>query len=313
MREGGDVRIGLDLGGTKIEIVALAEDGRQLLRRRVPTPVGSYKQTLRALTDLVLAAERELSTTGTVGLGAPGALSQVSGLIKNASSTWLNGRALDCDLGRLLNRRIWIENDANCFALSEAIDGAGANSDMVFGVILGTGVGGGICADKKIIVGRNRIAGEWGHNSLPWPQAEEYPGETCYCGRKGCIETFLSGSGLAREYRKQTNVALPAEVIASRVAVDEAASVTVSTYQGRLARALAAVINVLDPDIVVLGGGLSNIHQLYNGLDEAIAKYVFSDHLATHVVPCLHGDSSGVRGAAWLPNDSRNNSEGSGL
>lgn len=295
------MRIGVDLGGTKIEAIALDDSGAELWRRRIATPARNYDATLAAIGGLVLAAEGELSRQGTVGIGTPGAISAVTGVIKNSNSTGLNGRPLDRDLGKLLRRPIRIENDANCFALSEATDGAGRNGRVVFGVILGTGVGGGVVIDKNLIAGRNRIAGEWGHNTLPWIRQDEWPGAQCYCGKYGCIETYLSGSGLARQYQALTQRSLTATDIAAaarsgaRDALD-----SVSRYQDRLARALASVINVLDPDVIVLGGGLSNIEALYNGLSDLILKFAFTDALHTEIARAAHGDSSGVRGAAWL-------------
>lgn len=295
------MRIGVDLGGTKIEAIALDDGGAELWRRRTATPARNYDATLAAIAGLVLAAEDELSRQGTVGIGTPGAISAVTGVIKNSNSTGLNGRPLDRDLGKLLRRPIRIENDANCFALSEATDGAGRNGRVVFGVILGTGVGGGVVIDKNLIVGRNRIAGEWGHNTLPWIRQEEWPGAQCYCGTFGCIETYLCGSGLARQYHALTQRNLTATDIAALArSGDRDALDSVSRYQDRLARALASVINVLDPDVIVLGGGLSNIEALYNGLGDLILKFAFTDALHTEIVRAVHGDSSGVRGAAWL-------------
>ena len=295
------MRIGVDLGGTKIEAIALDDGGAELWRRRIATPARNYDATLAAVADLVLAAEGELSRQGTVGIGTPGAISAVTGAIKNSNSTGLNGRPLDRDLGERLCRQIRIENDANCFALSEATDGAGRNGRVVFGVILGTGVGGGVVIDKNLIAGRNRIAGEWGHNTLPWIRQEEWPGPQCYCGKFGCIETYLSGSGLARQYQALTQRGVTAtDIAAAARSGDRDALDSVSRYQDRLARALASVINVLDPDIIVLGGGLSNIEALYNGLSDLILKFAFTDALHTEIVRAAHRDSSGVRGAAWL-------------
>lgn len=295
------MRIGVDLGGTKIEAIALDDGGAELWRRRTATPAGNYEATLAAIAGLVLGVEGELSRQGTVGIGTPGAISAVTGVIKNSNSTGLNGRPLDRDLGKLLRRPIRIDNDANCFALSEATDGAGRNGRVVFGVILGTGVGGGIAVDKRVIAGRNRIAGEWGHNTLPWIRQEEWPGAQCYCGKFGCIETYLCGAGLARQYRTLTQRSLTAtDIAAAARSGDRDALDSVSRYQDRLARALASVINVLDPDVIVLGGGLSNIEALYEGLRDRILKFAFTDALHTEVVRAVHGDSSGVRGAAWL-------------
>jgi fructokinase len=282
------MRIGIDLGGSKIEAIAL-EGSRELVRRRIPTPRGDYEATVSAVATLV----RQIGD-GTVGIGIPGALSRVSGLVKNANSTWLIGRPLKRDLEQAIGREVRLENDANCFALSEAVDGAGAGAEVVFGVILGTGVGGGIVAHGKVLTGPNAIAGEWGHNPLPAPGPEDLPLPACYCGRSGCIETYLSGSGLAADHLKLTGETLSAEEIVAR------RGETLSRYEARLARALASVINVLDPDVIVLGGGLSNVERLYTEVPRLWSKHVFSDHVATRLARNAHGDSSGVRGAAWL-------------
>lgn len=295
------MRLGVDLGGTKIEIIALDNGGETLARTRVPTPAGDYDGTIRAIGDLVKGVERELDARGTVGIATPGAMSTRTGLMKNSNSTALNGKPLDHDIATHLNRAVRIENDANCFALSEAMDGAAAGAAVVFGVILGTGVGGGLVIDRKVVTGRNHIGGEWGHNPLPWPQPDELPGHPCYCGKHGCIETFLSGSGLARDHAAHAATLLPAHEIATAAAGgDDTARAALHAYQDRLARGLASVINIVDPDVIVLGGGLSNIEMLYTGLDELIARYAFSDALDTRIVRAIHGDSSGVRGAAWL-------------
>lgn len=281
------LRIGVDLGGTKIEAIALDRGGREVFRKRVTTPRGDYAATISAVAALV----REIGQ-GTVGIGIPGAESK--GLIKNANSTWLIGKPLRQDLQNALNREVRIENDANCFALSEAVDGAGKGAAVVFGVILGTGVGGGIVVDGKVIRGANAIAGEWGHNPLPAPTAADLPHPDCYCGRKGCIETYLSGPGFSRDHEARTGRRLKAEEIASLQ--DE----SLSRYEERLARALAGVINVLDPDVIVLGGGMSNVARLYTEVPRLWKRHVFSDHVTTRLAPPVHGDSSGVRGAAWL-------------
>lgn len=295
------MRIGVDLGGTKIEAIALAEDGTGLLRRRVATPAGNYAATIAAICRLVEELERTLGRTGAVGVGCPGALSSRSGLIKNSNSTALIGQPLDRDLAHRLGRPIRLENDANCFALSEAVDGAGRDAAVVFGVILGTGVGGGLVVGNRVIAGHNRIAGEWGHNPLPWPQDDERPGSQCYCGRRGCIETFLSGPALARQYRELTGRPLGAEEIAAAArAGDAAAEECLTRYEDRLARSLASLVNILDPDVIVLGGGLSNIDRLYDNLSSRVAQYAFSDGIDTAIAKARHGDSSGVRGAAWL-------------
>ncbi len=295
------MRIGVDLGGTKIEAIALGDDGATLLRRRVPTPAGDYRGTVNAVRDLVAAFERELSQSGTVGVATPGAVSPRTGLIKNSNSVVLNGRPLDRDLREALARPVRLANDANCFALSEAVDGAAADAHVVFGVILGTGVGGGLVIGRQLVGGRNRIAGEWGHNPLPWPRDAERPGPACYCGKSGCIETFLSGPGFSRDYQMRAGAALPAaEIVRAAAAGEAAAADCLDAYQDRLARSLATLINVLDPDAVVLGGGLSNIRPLYDDLPSRIQDYVFSDGVDTPILPAAHGDSSGVRGAAWL-------------
>jgi len=295
------MRIGIDLGGTKIEAIALDESGAILSRRRVPTPTGDYVATLNAIRDLVLLIEDELGQSGTVGVGTPGAISTRTGLIKNSNSTVLNGRPLDQDISRTLGRPVRLQNDANCFALSEAVDGAAAGVRIVFGIILGTGVGGGLVVDKRTITGRNKIAGEWGHNPLPWPRDNERPGPDCYCGKSGCIETFLSGAGLRRDYHARSGKNLNAdEIELVATAGDRHAQECLDIYQDRLARSLAAAINIVDPDAIVLGGGLSNITQLYSALPALVTNYAFSDGIDTPIVRALHGDSSGVRGAAWL-------------
>ena len=293
-------RIGIDLGGTKIEAVALDERGGELFRRRISTPRGDYDGTLRAIAEIIGDTERA-SGPGTVGIGMPGAISPATGLVKNANSTWLNGRALREDLVRLLGRDVRLANDANCFVQSEAVDGAGAGAEIVFGVILGTGVGGGIAVRGRAIEGANAIAGEWGHNALPWPEEDEWPGPACYCGRTGCIETFLSGPALSREHERATGECLQPSAIADRAETgDRAALATLERYESRLARALASIINVVDPDVIVLGGGVSNVRRLYERTPQLWGAFVFSDHVATRLVPAKHGDSSGVRGAAWL-------------
>jgi len=295
------MRIGIDLGGTKIEAIALAGDGATLLRRRIAAPRDDYSATLDAIASLVADVERELGATGSVGVGIPGAISPASGLVKNSNSTWLNGRPLADDLPRRLDRPVRFANDANCFALSEATDGAAAGAAVVFGVIVGTGTGGGVVVHGRVLVGANAIAGEWGHNPLPAPKDDERPGPSCYCGRSGCIETFLSGPALARDYAASGGAALAAEEVAARAFAGEAlAGACLARYEDRMARALASVINVVDPDAIVLGGGLSNIERLYESVPRRWAPYVFSDRVATRLVRARHGDSSGVRGAAWL-------------
>jgi fructokinase len=291
------VRIGIDLGGTKIETIALDDDGRELARVRVATPRGDYDATLAAIVDLVSNIERQTGERGTVGVGIPGTISPATRLVKNANSTWLIGRPLGDDLPLLLDRPVRFANDANCFALSEATDGAAAGAHAVFGVIVGTGTGGGIVVDRRVVVGANAIAGEWGHNPLPGARGTESPGPPCYCGRTGCIETFLSGPGLTRDYDGVTD----AVEIARRAGVGEAsAQAALARYEERMARALASIINVLDPDVIVLGGGLSNIEPLYASVPKLWGPHVFSDRVATRLVRARYGDSSGVRGAAWL-------------
>jgi fructokinase len=295
------MRIGIDLGGTKIEGIAIGDDGSERLRRRVPAPRGDYQRTLDAVAGLVLEIERELGARGTVGLGIPGTISPATGLIKNANSTWLNGTRLAEDLERRLDRPLRFANDANCFALSEATDGAAAGAAVVFGVIIGTGTGGGVVVNQRVLSGANAVAGEWGHNPLPAPRDGEWPGPPCYCGRSGCIETFLSGPALARDYAAGGGVEATAiEIVARAEGGDPAAAAALERYAERLARALGSVINLLDPDVIVLGGGLSNIDRLYERVPQLWAPYVFSDRVATSLVRARHGDSSGVRGAAWL-------------
>lgn len=295
------MRLGVDLGGSKIEIVGLAADGRELLRRRIATPQGDYQATLTAIAGLVAEAEAELGQTGSVGIGIPGAESLRSGLIKNANSTCLIGQPLRHDLQTLLRREVRLANDANCFALSEAIDGAGRDVETVFGVILGTGVGGGIVIRRQVLVGANAIAGEWGHNPLPRLAAADQPAPDCYCGHRGCIETYLSGPGLTADHARHTAETLDAASIECRAAAGDAAcEATLRRYEDRLGRALAGVINILDPQVIVLGGGLSNMQRLYRHLPACCAPYVFSDAVDTRFLPPVHGDSSGVRGAAWL-------------
>ncbi len=295
------MRIGIDLGGTKIEGIVLDPGGRTLARRRVATPRGDYDGTVRAIADLALGLESELGTHGTVGVGIPGTVSPATGLIKNANSTWLNGRPFHHDLARALGRDVRVANDANCFALSEAVDGAAAGAGVVFGVILGTGTGGGVVVHRRVLVGPNGVAGEWGHNPLPWPEDAERPGRPCYCGLSGCIETFLSGPGLSADHQARTGVPLSADAIAAAAAAGDAAcEETLVRYEGRLARALASIVNVLDPDAIVLGGGLSNLERLYARVPARWGQWVFSDRVDTPVLAPAHGDSSGVRGAAWL-------------
>lgn len=295
------MRIGVDLGGTKIEVLVMDEQGVERLRRRVPTPQHDYAGALATIATLVTDAERELGVTCSVGIGTPGAISAVSGTIKNANSTCLNGRPFKQDIEQALGREVRLANDANCFALSEAVDGAGAGAGVVFGVILGTGVGGGIVVNGHVLGGANAIAGEWGHNPLPFLRDEDKPEPTCYCGRHACIEAYLSGPGMARDHLLHSGRSCDAGAIAAAALAGEpAALATMERYVDRLARALAHVINILDPDVIVLGGGLSNIDRLYVDVPQAWTRYVFSDHVATRLLRNVHGDASGVRGAAWL-------------
>ncbi|MCK5623464.1 MAG: ROK family protein [Alphaproteobacteria bacterium] len=295
------MRIGVDLGGTKIEAALLDEAGTVRFRRRIEAPQQDYAATVAAVAGLVKRACSEAGGDASVGIGIPGTISPATGLVKNANSTWLNGQPLDRDLGLALGRPVRIANDANCFALSEAVDGAAAGAHAVFGVILGTGVGGGLVIGGRVLAGANAIAGEWGHNPLPWPTPAELPGPACWCGRRGCIETWSSGPALARTHMESTGQYLTASEIAERAAAGNAeAGESMAQYEERLARALAHTINIFDPDIIVLGGGLSNITRLYENLPRLWEQWVFSDQVATRIVPPLHGDSSGVRGAAWL-------------
>lgn len=295
------MKLGIDLGGTKIEIIALDDGGRELLRRRMPTPQGDYYETLQTIAQLVRDAESELGQQGALGIGTPGALSRATGLLKNSNSVALNGKPILHDLEKLLRRRIRISNDANCFALSEATDGAAAGAEVVFGVILGTGVGAGIVVNSHVLTGPNGIAGEWGHNPLPWPETQELPGPACYCGKHGCIETYLSGPGMMKLHQAETGEALDsAEIVLRAERGDAACEQTMQIYEHRLARSLAHVINILDPDVIVLGGGMSNIERLYANVPSLWSKWVFSDRVDTRLARNRHGDSSGVRGAAWL-------------
>lgn len=330
-RRPSSLRLGVDLGGTKIELIALDESGREILRRRVPTPQNDYLATVAAIAALVHQAEYELGGHGSIGVGTPGAISPATGRMKNCNSTCLNGQPLQEDIERALNREIRLANDADCFALSEAVDGAAAGANTVFGVILGTGVGGGVIVRGQLLVGRNAIAGEWGHSPLPyfqfahrqadreptgthpatgealvhpWPSPRELEAApACYCGKKGCIETWLSGPGLAADHVRYGGEDLPAHEIAQLAAAGYGpCSATLARYEERMARALAGVINLLDPDVIVLGGGMSNIARLYETVPKLWCRYVFSDRVDTQLVPPKYGDSSGVRGAAWLWN-----------
>lgn len=299
------IRIGIDLGGTKIEGIALNDSGMELARQRVPTPRGDYDGTIAAIADLVAGLETVAGESGArVGVGIPGALSPRTGLVKNANSTWLIGRALDRDLEAALGRPVRLENDANCFTVSEAVDGAGAGAHVVFGVIIGTGCGGGIAVGGQVLTGRHAIAGEWGHNPLPWPDRTEWPGPACFCGRQGCLELWVSGPGFAADHARLTGATLSApDIVALAARGDAAAGASLDRYADRLARGLAGIVNVLDPDVIVLGGGMSNVDRLYEILPARLSAWCFSDGVDTPIRRAVHGDSSGVRGAAWLWND----------
>ena len=295
------IRIGVDLGGTKIEFVALEGDGTELHRHRIATPRFDYEGTVRAIADGAKEIEKKIGQSATVGVGIPGTVSAKTGLVKNANSTWLNGKPFDKDLSRALEREVRCANDANCLAVSEAIDAAGAGKHLVFAVILGTGCGGGIAVDGCVHNGLNGVAGEWGHNTLPWMRADEFPGPACYCGKNGCIETWISGTGLERDYEGATKVSLRGpEIIARSAAGEPAALAALDRFEDRLTRGLAQVINLLDPDVIVLGGGASQIPRLYKNVPARLREYVFGKEADTPVLPAKHGDASGVRGAAWL-------------
>ena len=295
------MRIGIDLGGTKIEAIALNDEGEELFRQRVATPSNNYQKILQTIENLINTVEKSLNQTASIGIATPGALSPVTGLLRNSNSVCMNGMPVKQDLQKILQRDIRMANDANCFALSEAIDGAAAGASVVFGVIVGTGTGAGIVVNGKVLTGPNAIAGEWGHNPLPWPMDEERPGPDCYCGKQGCIETFLSGPGMALDYLQHTNKKLSSEDIVVKVEQgDEQAELCLQRYEDRMARSLSHVINILDPDVIVLGGGMSNIKRLYKNVPDKWKQYVFSDHVSTQLVAPKFGDSSGVRGAAWL-------------
>jgi len=295
------LHLGIDLGGTKIEVIVLNEQGDECLRQRVPTPQGDYQAILRAIVDLVSMVEAKQGRVSSIGVGAPGSVSRATGLLRNSNSVCLNGMPFKQDLELLLGRSVRLANDADCFVLSEASDGAATGAATVFGVILGTGVGGGIVVNGRLLAGPNGIAGEWGHNPLPWPMAIEQPGPDCYCGKQGCIETFLSGPGLENDYHLLTGKILEArEIVAGVEAQDVDCIQVMIRYEDRLARALAHIINILDPDVIVLGGGMSNISSIYQSVTSMWGAYVFSDCVATQLLPACYGDSSGVRGAAWL-------------
>jgi fructokinase len=294
-------RLGVDLGGSKIEGVVLDANGVERCRERIPTPQGDYTATLDAVVALVTSLESRVGETCSIGVGMPGSISRSTGLVKNSNSVCLNGQPLHRELQARLGRPLRFANDADCFALSEATDGAGRDAKLVFGVIVGTGTGGGIVSNRQLLSGPNGIAGEWGHNSLPWPQPEELPGPACYCGLRGCIETWLSGPGLARDHQQWYGGSQDARtIIQSAELGDTNAGLTMQRYANRMARALASVINVIDPDVIVLGGGISNCKRLYHAVSSQWEAYVFSDRVDTRLLCAQHGDASGVRGAAWL-------------
>ncbi len=296
-----NMRIGIDLGGTKTEVIALSDEGEELFRHRALTPTGNYEESIAIIAALVAEAEDRTGLSGTVGVATPGAVSPADGLMKNCNSVWLNGQPLAQDLIAVLKRPVRLANDADCFVLSEAVDGAGQGATSVFGVIIGTGTGGGLVINGQLLSGPNAIAGEWGHNPMPWPRWDERRGPPCYCGKRGCIETFLSGTGLSRDHYNMTRQWLTAAEIAQRCDKGEhLAEQTLARYEDRLARCLATVVNMLDPEVIVLGGGVSNISSLYHRIPKRWGEYVFSDTVATRLLPAKYGDSSGVRGAAWL-------------
>jgi len=295
------MRIGIDLGGTKIEALAIDDQGVELARHRIDTPRDDYDATIVAMVGLVRRLEKQTGRTGTVGAGIPGSISRITGLVKNSNSTWLNGRPLDGDLAAALGREVRLANDANCFAVSEATDGAAAGKHVVFGVILGTGCGGGVAIGARVHAGPNGVAGEWGHNPLPWQRPEEYPGPACYCGKQGCMEMWVSGTGIALDYRTATGRARTTQEIVSEFEAGELeATAAIHRFEDRLARGLAQVINILDPDVIVIGGGVSKLEDIYREIPKKLPAYVFGGEASTPVLPAVFGDSSGVRGAAWL-------------
>lgn len=296
-----EMRIGIDLGGTKIEALAIDNKGVELVRHRIDTPRDDYDATIKALVGLVQRLEKETGRVGSVGAGVPGSVSSITGLVKNSNSTWLNGRPLDRDLSSAMGREVRVSNDGNCLAVSEATDGAAAGKHVVFGVILGTGCGGGVAIDGTVHAGPNGVAGEWGHNSLPWPRPEEVPGPACYCGRRGCLEMWVSGTGIARDFKEVTGKERTTrEIMADFEGGDALAAAAVERFEDRLARGLADVINMLDPDVIVLGGGVSKVQHIYETLPKRLRTYVFGGEASTPILPAMYGDASGVRGAAWL-------------
>lgn len=295
------MRIGIDFGGTKVEALALGADGQELRRIRVATPRDEYGETLNTIARLVRTLETELGQQATVGVGIPGTIMRPSGLVKNANSTWLIGQPLERDLSAALGREVRCENDANCLALSEATDGSGAGYRVVFAVILGTGCGGGLAIDGRVHEGRHSVAGEWGHNSLPWPRMDEVPGPACYCGKSGCIETWISGTGLGKDYERKTGTALSGKEVAEAAdRGDPQAAAAIQRLEDRIARGFASLVNVIDPDVIVVGGGLSRLSSIYRNVPPLLERYGFGGGIHTPIVPAKHGDSSGVRGAAWL-------------
>ena len=295
------MRIGIDMGGTKIEGIALAENGEELLRKRIDTPRNDYLGTVKAISGIVDELEAKTNQKGTVGIGIPGAISPQTGLVKNANSTWIIGRNFEHDLTTALGREVRLANDANCLAVSESVDGAGAGAKVVFAIILGTGCGGGIAIDQKVHSGPLSIAGEWGHITLGWMSPEEYPGEECYCGKRGCLETFVSGTGFENAYERQTGIRISGHKIIKLLEKgDDTAEKVMRTYENRLARGIATLANFLDPDVFVLGGGMSNISRIYQNIPALVVDWIFGNEFTTPIRPAKHGDSSGVRGAAWL-------------
>ena len=295
------MRIGIDMGGTKIEGIAIAENGEELFRKRIDTPRNDYNGTVKAISGIVDELEAKTNQKGTVGIGIPGAISPQTGLVKNANSTWIIGRNFEQDLATALGREVRLANDANCLAVSESVDGAGAGAKVVFAIILGTGCGGGIAIDRKVHSGPLSIAGEWGHITLGWMNPEEYPGEECYCGKRGCLETFVSGTGFENAYERQTGNRISGQKIIKLLETgDDTAEKVMRTYENRLARGIAALANFLDPDVFVLGGGMSNISRIYQNLPALVVEWIFGNEFTTPIRPAKHGDSSGVRGAAWL-------------
>lgn len=296
-----EMRIGIDLGGTKIEALAIDNMGTELARYRVDTPRNDYDATIQAIVGLVNRLESETGSTGSVGAGIPGSVSRITGLIKNANSTWLNGRPFHKDLSAALEREVRVANDANCLAVSEATDGAAAGAHVVYGLILGTGCGGGVAINGRVHAGPNGVGGEWGHNPLPWQKPEEYPGPTCYCGKRGCLEMWVSGTGIALDHKNVTGKARTTrEIVEACEAGDSVARATMERFEDRLARGVAHVINMLDPDAIVIGGGVSRVKRIYQELPKRLPEYVFGGEASTVILPAKYGDSSGVRGAAWL-------------